>query len=211
MNKKGMMNKGDERSNFLPCNFFPKNRGGQFFLIAAIVIIIVIVSVVTISNYTEKKNEVKLYDLKEQMGIESQQVLDYGTYNNLDSDEMRELMENFIKNYVDYIEEEKNIYFIFGNKQEINALGYQEINPEEVRICINEQTEEGCSVLKMNETRTFSSDDGSINTVVIRIESHEYQFRLKPGENFYFVIWQKSGGEKNVVTLGGEAEVKGTE
>jgi hypothetical protein len=192
MNERGMMNKG-----------------GQFFLIAAIVIIIVIVSVVTISNYTEKKNEVKLYDLKQEMGIESQQVLDYGTYNNLDSDEMRTLMENFIKNYVDYIEEEKNIYFIFGNKQEINALGYQEINNESVCIKLNPPSQGSsdnteCIPLGMQQTQTFSSNtEGSINVVVIRIEDNEYQFRLKPGENFYFVIWQKAGGQKNVVTSSG--------
>jgi hypothetical protein len=192
MNSKGMMNKG-----------------GQFFLIAAIVIIIVIVSVVTISNYTEKKNEIKLYDLKQEMGIESQQVLDYGTYNNLNSDEMRGLMENFIENYVDYIEEEKNIYFIFGNKQEINALGYQEINNESVCIKLNPPSEGSsenaeCIPLQMQETQTFSPDNtGAINVVVIRIDSNEYQFRLKPGENFYFVIWQKAGGQKNVVTSSG--------
>jgi hypothetical protein len=180
------------------------NKGGQFFLIAAITIIIVIVSVITISNYTEKKNEVKLYDLKQEMGIESQQVLDYGTYNNLDSNEMRTLMENFIRNYVGYIEEQKNIYFIFGNKQEINALGYQEIDEESVCIKLNppegnsQNTE--CIPLEMQQTQTFSSGEGSINVVVIRIENNEYQFRLKPGENFYFVIWQKSGGQKTVVT-----------
>jgi hypothetical protein len=189
------------------------NKNGQFFLIAAITIIIVIVSVVTISNYTEKKNEVKLYDLKQEMGIESQQVLDYGTYNNLNKDQMRNLMENFIKNYVNYIEEQKNIYFIFGNKEEINALGYQEINNESVCIKLNpthtenegedEADEDECIPLSMQETQRFPATDGTINVVVIRIEDNEYQFRLKPGENFYFVIWQKAGGEKNVVTSSG--------
>jgi hypothetical protein len=190
------------------------NKNGQFFLIAAITIIIVIVSVVTISNYTEKKNEVKLYDLKQEMGIESQQVLDYGTYNNLNKDQMKTLMENFIKNYVNYIEEEKNVYFIFGNKEEINALGYQEINNESVCIKVNPSTsvddndsanddEDECIPLSMQETQSFPATSGTINVVVIRIEDNEYQFRLKPGENFYFVIWQKAGGEKNVVTSSG--------
>jgi hypothetical protein len=191
MNQKGMMNKG-----------------GQFFLIAAITIIIIIVSVVTISNYTEKKNEVKLYDLKQEMGIESQQVLDYGTYNNLNSSQMKALMENFIKSYVNYIEEEKNIYFVFGNKQEINALGYQEINNESVCIKLNpgeEGNEENneCIPLAMQQTQSFPAVSGQINVVVIRIEDNEYQFRLKPGENFYFVIWQKVGGQKNVVSSSG--------
>jgi hypothetical protein len=187
------------------------NKGGQFFLIAAITIIIVIVSVVTISNYTEKKNEVKLYDLKQEMGIESQQVLDYGTYYSLDKNQMRTLMENFIRTYVDYIEEEKNIYFIFGNREEINALGYQEINNESVCIKVNPIDSEGgneegtgdedeCIPLEMQQTQIFPATSGAIDSVVIRIENHEYQFRLKAGENFYFVIWQKAGGEKNVVT-----------
>jgi hypothetical protein len=185
------------------------NKHGQFFLIAAITIIIVIVSVVTISNYTEKKNDVKLYDLKQEMGIESQQVLDYGTYNNLNKDQMKTLMENFIKNYVGYIQEQKNIYFIFGNKQEINALGYQEINNESVCIKVNpsdndnDTSNDNCIPLAMQETQTFPATSGTINVVVIRIEDNEYQFRLKPGENFYFVIWQKAGGEKNVVTSSG--------
>jgi hypothetical protein len=143
------------------------------------------------------------------MGIESQQVLDYGTYNNLNKDQMRTLMENFIKNYVNYIEEEKNIYFIFGNKQEINALGYQEINNESVCIKLNptdddnDSSADECIPLSMQQTQTFPATSGTINVVVIRIEDNEYQFRLKPGENFYFVIWQKAGGEKNVVTSSG--------
>jgi len=184
------------------------NKNGQFFLIAAITIIIVIVSVVTITNYTEKKNEVKLYDLKQEMGIESQQVLDYGTYNNLNTTQMKTLMENFINNYVNYIEEEKNIYFIFGNKNEINALGYQEINNESVCITLNPtyfhygNSEDECIPLQMESTQSFSPDTGTINTVVIRLEDNEYQFRLKAGENFYFVIWQKAGEGKNVVSSG---------
>jgi hypothetical protein len=194
MNSKGMMNKN-----------------GQFFLIAAITIIIVIVSVVTITNYTEKKNEVKLYDLKQEMGIESQQVLDYGTYNNLNSSQMKTLMENFINNYVNYIEDEKNIYFIFGNRNEINALGYQEINNESVCITLNPSyhsywgygEEDECIPLQMEATQSFPATSGAIDVVVIRIEDNEYQFRLRAGENFYFVIWQKIAGEKEVVSSSG--------
>src|SRR4030043_739575 len=96
-----------QKRGLKPTLFPMKNRRGQFFLIAAVVIIVVVVSVVTISNYTQKKDVVKLYDFGQELGIESQNVLDYGTYSELDEDDLKILMENFIKNYVGYIEEKK--------------------------------------------------------------------------------------------------------
>jgi hypothetical protein len=176
-----------------------REKKAQFFLIAAIVIIVVIVSIVTISNYTQKKQEVKLYDLGEELGIESQNVLDYGTYSELNEEQMKTLMENFIKNYVDYIEEKKNIYFIFGNSKKIYVVGYQEITNESV--CIKLDSTSSCiPYLKIGETEEFPATDGQIYKVIIRIGDVEYTFKLKSGENFYFVIWQSIGGEKHVVT-----------
>ncbi len=178
-----------------------KQKRGQFFLIAAVIIIVVVVSVVAVSNYTQRKDNVKLYDLGKELEIESQNVLDYGTYSELNESELNVLMENFIKNYVGYIEEKKNIYFIFGNSQKINVIGYQEINPEEVYIDIGE----GKSPLQiMGKTQEFSAGSEEISKVVVTIAGIEYQFRLKRGENFYFVIWQEIGGEKHVVTSGTE-------
>jgi len=176
-----------------------KQKRGQFFLIAAVVIIVVVVSVVTISNYTQRKDTVKLYDLGQELGIESQNVLDYGTYSELNETELKVLMESFIVNYVDYIEEKKNVYFIFGNKDKVNVIGYQEINPEEVYIDIGE----GKYLLspeEMGKTVEFPAGDKDINKVVVTIEGMVFQFSLKPGENFYFIIWQEVGGEKHVVT-----------
>jgi len=175
------------------------NKRGQFFLIAAVVIIVVVVSVVTISNYTQKKDTVKLYDLGEELGIESQNVLDYGTYSELNEAQMKLLMENFIKNYVNYIEEKKNIYFVFGNKQKINVLGYQEIANESV--CVKVDSSSSCTpYLTIGQTQEFPAISGNIYKVVIRIGDIEYEFKLRSGENFYFVIWQSVGGEKHVVT-----------
>lgn len=180
-----------------------KQKKGQFFLIAAVVIITIIVSIATITNYTQKKESTKLYDLGEELGIESQQVLDYGTYSELNESEMNELMETFIKNYVNYIEEDKNIYFIFGNKDKINFVGYQELNNESVSVKINNEAYTSINVgntgLK-GETQTFPKVTEEISKVIIKIGDKEYQFALKEGENFYFVIWQKIGGEKHVIT-----------
>ncbi len=175
------------------------NKKAQFFLIAAVIIIVVVVSVVTISNYTQKKDSVKLYDLGEELGIESQNVLDYGTYSELNEEQMAILMESFIKNYVSYIEAKKNIYFVYGNSQKINVIGYQEITNESVCVKIDGST--NCTpYLTIGKTQEFPAIGDDISRVVIVIADIEYQFRLKSGENFYFVIWQEIGGEKHVVT-----------
>ena len=177
-----------------------KNKEGQFFLIAAVVIIVVIVSVVTVTNYTQKKDNVKIIDLGKELGIESQNVLDYGTYSELNDTEMQNLMESFISNYVSYIGEKKNIYFVFGNKDKINVVGYQEINNESV--CVN-ISRECVPYLNIGQTQEFPAVNGEISKVVITIESTDYQFTLQQGENFYFVVWQEVGGEKHVVTSEG--------
>ncbi len=279
---------------FFRLNPFPKNNRGQFFLIAAVVIIVVTVSIATISNYIQRKDTVKLYDLGQELGIESQSVIDYGTYSELNESQMKALMENFIANYVSYIGESGNLYFVFGNKDKINVIGYQQLVNESVCIKINPATpicgdnivnqvgeqcddgnlysgdgcsflcrlesslrctnnnkinsgevcdgtalggetcetlgfaepsvtsnttalicksckfdtsacilveEEGCTSLQvMGESQEFTAPSGVITKVAIRIEENEYQFALKKGENFYFVIWQKVGGETHVVT-----------
>jgi hypothetical protein len=180
------------------------DRKAQFFLIAAVVIIVVVVSIVTISNYTDKQDVVRLYDLGQELGIESQNVLDYGTYSQLNEEQMKVLMENFIKNYVSYIEEDKNIYFVFGNKNKINVVGYQEIANE--NVCVN-ITSAGitspCVPYLIGQTQGFSATSGEISQVVIRIAETDYEFELTEGENFYFVIWTTIGGEKHVVTSNG--------
>ncbi len=181
------------------------NREGQFFLIAAIVIIIVVISIVTISNYSEKREIVRLYDLGTELGIESQNVLDYGTYSALNETEMKKLMEDFIKNYVDYQGENRNIYFVFGNKERINVVGYQQLVNETVCIRLDNSTE--CNQLIIGETQEFSKDQQQeIEKVAIEIGGHQYEFKLKRGENFYFVIWQEIGEDRQVVT-GGTGEI----
>lgn len=265
-------------------NFFRNNKG-QFFLIAAVIIIVVVVSLVTVSNYTQKKDDIKLYDLGEELGIESQQVLDYGTYNSLNETSMKDLMENFIKSYVDYVGEGKNLYFVFGNQQKVYVIGYQELVEETVCVTLNPTTPvcgngevetgeecddgdeyywDGCSKCELRssyycreddkkskweicdgdelggetckslgfesgellcsdcefntencvrkedsecvplqvtgETQEFPATNGDITKVVIRVENIDYEFALKYGENFYFVIWQEISGEKHVIT-----------
>jgi len=175
-----------------------RNKRGQFYLIAAVVIIAVVVTVFTVSNYIERKESVQLYNLGEELGIESQNVLDYGTYNGFDENATRWLITNFVDSYVTYIGEGKNIYLIFGNKDTIKIMAYQIIN-ESVSVSIDNGVAQLVQIDSLGEgSQEFSV--GSMSKVVITIGGVVYEFQLKPGENFYFVISQKIGGEKYVVT-----------
>lgn len=190
------------RQNDKEKKLFLRNKKGQFFLIAAVVIIVVIVSIVTISNYTQKKEVATLYDLGQELGIEGKNVLDYGTYNVKNPDEIIDLMEQFIQNYHDYQEQNKNVYFIFGTKETVNVLGYQDIAEEEICIKLNPKRNDDKTECKNYETigttQKFTIDE-EINKVAIVIgETDQYEFRLKEGENFYFVIWQEIGGDRHV-------------
>lgn len=190
-----------KREKFTPNNLFQKNRKGQFFIIAAVIIIVAIVSIATISNYTKKEENIKLYDLGKELGIESQYVLDYGTYSELPEEEMKALMERFVKNYADYIGEDKNIYFIFGNSKTVNLVIYQKLKTEEVRIDIGEGEYTLDLEKDLEKRKEFSASEGEeITDIKIIIGGVDYKFKLKPGENFYFVIWQEIGKDKIVIT-----------
>jgi len=177
--------------------FDNKQRKGQFFLIAAVVIIVVVISVVTISNYVQKKDIERTWKIAQEMGIEGKNVLDWGTYNELNEEQMKVLMEKFAKNFVNYIEEKKNVYFVFGNSRNVSVIGYQEIVNESV--CVNVTGNACAPYLKIGERQEFSVGEG-VTLVEMIISSIKYDFELGPGENFYFVIWQIEGGEKIVVT-----------
>ena len=156
-----------------------RQKRGQFYLIAALIIIALIIGYAGISNYIQKKESIKLYDLGEELGIESENVLDYGTYNEFNVSEMEELLTGFIASYAEYIERGIDISFIFGNPDKIIVITYEELEGVPSTDIIYPEGEKKVTV--------------TINGIV-------YEFKLKEGENFYFVISQELEGEQHVVT-----------
>ena len=159
-----------------------RSKLGQFYLIAAVLIIVIIVGFVTISNYSRgKRSSVKIYDLGDELGIESQNVIDYGTFKGV---EMNSLLTEFVESYKNYAGEGKNLYFIFGDLGSLQVKAYEEL--VEVAFNSSDIREDGDNINVIIK----DSDGGEI----------EYQFDLKAEDNFYFVVSQEIGGEKHVVT-----------
>lgn len=184
----------NKKRGLKPAIFLMKNRRGQFYLIAAIVIISVVIGFAVISNSPKKDIPVKLYDLKQELGIESQNILEYGTYNELNETEMKMLLQNFVTEYVAYAGADKNLYFIFGNSEKIVIMVYQNLVNESASVDVGS----GNIPLIIDGSPQEFTPGG--NDVTIKIGTNDYKFKLKTGENFYFVISEEVQGERYVVT-----------
>ena len=98
-----------------------KGKTAQFYLIAAIIISVVILGLVTMSNYSRRQESIRTENIGEELNIESEKVLDFGTYNGYSESQMQDLMENFSGNYINYVQEGVDFYFLFGKQQQDNS------------------------------------------------------------------------------------------
>ncbi len=178
------------------------NKSGQFYLAAAIVIIVAIVSFAGITNYLQRGEPVRIYDLKDELGIESGQVLDYGVYQEYDTTQTNNLLKDFTENYAHYVEKGFSLYFIFGNAEKLVVAGYKDLVTGKISIGQgkNFQSELQFTQGVYNATTIDNVNLDEDNIVNVKIEETEYKFKLKPGDNFYFVIYQKTSGGTYVET-----------
>ena len=161
-------------------------------MLAAIIIIGVIIGFVAISNYAERRAAIKIYDLRDEITFESANVLDSGTYSELNETEMEVLIKNFIEQYATY---EENLYFIFGNEQKITIIGYSELA---AKVSVIEAGGDPIPLILDGGEATHEATNGKIKEVIIEIEGKEYKFDLKHGENFYVIIYLEVGEETHV-------------
>lgn len=84
-------------------------------------------------------------------------------------------IENFTKNFSDYAGEDVDIYYIVGNETSLSAYKHN----------------------SSGQTLTTAINNGKVK---VTIEGDDYEFNINPGENFYFIIIQKIGGEKYIAT-----------
>ena len=180
-------------------------KKGQFYLIAAIIIIIVIVSLSGITNYIEKRKEpAKFYDLSTELSEEGARVVDYGIYN---KENIPSLMNNFLDNYfINYTtEKEEEVVFVYGNKNNITVTTYTNDTTGVIRIKYGTSGDmgiQGAGRYKA-ERKTFTPSTET-DEITVTILGKEYEFTLKEGENFFFIITQESGEEKYVITPEGD-------
>ena len=175
-------------------------KRGQYYLISAIVIIMILIGYAVISNYSKIIRYTKTYDLAEELEIESANVLDYGIYNeDIEIDQMKNLLEGFIEAFSN-IGEVEELYFIFGNAEEIVFMGYQQLQDEIlIKVAIDEEDYHPLQIGKQNVTSYPLKGEEDIEEVKVMVGEDEYEFELEEGENFYFILSQVIEGEEYVV------------
>ena len=185
------------------------NKRGQFYLLGAIVIIVLITSFAAISNYTQKKSDVKVFDFRDELGIESARVLDYGAFQG-DSVQISgktepvNIVDHFIEVYDKYAGEDKEIYFIIGDSGGVKLITYDEVvtgtTGLEFETSRSYISIPGKQIIEASlDSKIYTDEDGD-KAVSVPIGDKTYPFKIKPGQNFYFVIQQDVGGETHVAT-----------
>lgn len=153
-------------------------KKAQFYLIATVIITALVIGFFTVSNYSKTKNNSVINDLGLELELEGENLLNYGT---IQGENKTALIEDLISKLSISIEEGIEIYILFGNQTSIDLYTY---TPAEGVSSLGDLIVENINV---NDER-------------IRIEIHdeEYYFKLEPGENFYFIIYQDIEGEQHV-------------
>ncbi len=181
------------------------DKRGQFYILTAIIFVVIIMGFSVVSNYSKKKDYVRLYDIREELGIESGKVIDYGTYNELNENEMSNLVSDFATKYSEYAGEGRNLYFVYGNKNKVNVLSYEEMTFGKLTIDMGKRSrssrETGGKEFKKEEEEFPEKEKGEHRSDKVDVElgGKKYEFELKSGENFYFIVSQEIDGEKYVV------------
>jgi hypothetical protein len=172
-----------------------RNKLGQFYLITAIVIVAGIMGFATISNYSQKNTIATVYDIGEELQVESTRVLNQGIIG--EDVDLSALLEGFIDAYEETYGdtgELENLVFIFGNLERITVKRYQ--NKLDMQVKIGEGNIED---LYDENSKEYNLDGKTKVTIIIG--GIEYPFEIKEGENFYFVLYQETEeGEEYVYT-----------
>ncbi len=167
------------------------NKHGQFYLVAAMILVVLLIGIIAITNYSKKSSGVGLDEIEQELEIESEQFVNYVTYNELSQEEKFRDFHEFVNDYVDYRGSDKNFYFIFGTKENLTLAGSQN---QEATVSID-------SVPVIDVSGEFSeSIDPAGNNVVIIIGPTTYEFGLKEGENFYYIVSKNINGGEYVIS-----------
>ena len=159
------------------------SKKGQFFLVAAIIIVFVLFGMVAVTNkITTTKTEIALIDISDELKLESESTINFGISNKTDIDL---LLENFIQNYSDYLGKDNQLFFVYGTPEEASYIRYQIAETGTITLNIG-----GAETKITQERGAINKQElvSSENKINVTVSGITYNFDLKEGENFFFVI-----------------------
>lgn len=166
------------------------NKRGQFYIIAAILIVMVLFGMASISTYAVIKPEPRtIYDLSKDLDRESYKVIEYGIYN---KENLIDLAESFsgedVAKYFLKKTDNANIVFVYGDKNDLNLLSYDDAITGSVKVGNSEWP------VHNQYSKKREADRGG-GFVKVKILDKDYFFEIRDNEMFYFIIVKKRGEE----------------
>ena len=109
-------------------------------------------------------------------------VIESGVYTIQNS---TEIIENFEDIYFQKLKEGKKVYLVFGDKNEIDIVTYEDLAYGNVNLFIGNQNSELQVSAKRNILQRVTPRQ---NEVSFYISGKEYKINVKDDENVYFII-----------------------
>ena len=166
------------------------DKRGQFYIMAAIFVVLVLFGTASLSTYAIVKPEPKtIFEVSSELDRETYNIIEYGIYNNknltslADSFAGEDVAKYFLKKT-----NNANIVFVYGNKENINALHFKNANTGSIDIG-------GTNFKFFNSFSKKGKPFIDVNFAIIEVLKNNYSFELKDNEMFYFVIVQEIGEE----------------
>ena len=169
-----------------------QNKGGQFYLIAAVIIIVAVIGIVGVRNYASTTRDTSVLDLSKELQLEGESVVNYGI---VSSENLTLLLNTFATNYGNYVQGKDNEFiFVYadantltGTTPKINVLySIDVINT--LSLELGGSKIENLIISKQIKSNTF--DVNPNEEIKINVGNSQQTFKLNEGQNFYFIIKQ---------------------
>lgn len=172
-----------------------KNKKGQFYLVAAILIVLAISGIASVNTYTTVKSEPrKIQDIGNELTEETSRIVDYGIYS-------RENLTKILNNFTDsefapyFLQKTENttVFFIYGNANKLYTVQYKPENTGNVYAVLGGAVSEWSTIgIYSNITKINANGLESVNVTIL---DKTFNFDMREGEMFYFLIIQENEGE----------------
>jgi len=167
------------------------NKKGQFYLVAALVIIIIMTSIVTYKSYIKTAPvSYKVYDLGNELSLETAEVVDYGIYSQT---EQQEIMETWAKNFSKYTKPfECDFVFLYidENGKKLRGTKFTREETGEMLISL------GDSLVTLKQEDIFEESITGEEKITITINDFIMVINieeLKEKGGYYFIVKGRSG------------------
>jgi hypothetical protein len=181
------------------------NKSAQFFLVAALVIVGIMVGLATVYNATNTSREdLTVYDLAEEINYEGARVLESGTFNGIDNNQIEENIERLIEFYSE-TNQNHEFYGIYGDEEELTLIFYETSETGSVGVSVGGSPIDVEPVGQAKGKKADIKNNREKDKVLINIGEEEYSFDISQGKTLYVIVAVEKNSERHVASPSGSS------